>query len=108
MARCESCFVGNLREPVPRARVQTVIAPENAISDERPKLQRDGTLQFNCQVRNTTSRIESMRGGNRTSRARFDATFTRSTAIGDRLIRWQFERRQNLGKKKPGPEQFVD
>ena len=85
MARRESCFVGNLREPVPRARVQTVIAPEDAISDERPKLQRDGTLQFNCQVRNTASRIESMRGCNRTSRARFDATLTRSTAIGDWL-----------------------
>src|SRR5206468_2903366 len=104
MARCERCFVGNLREPVPRARVQTVIAPEDAISDERPKLQRNGTLQFNCQVRNTTSRIESMRGCNRTSRARFDATFTCSTAIGDWLIRWQFERRQNLREKEPCPK----
>src|SRR5438093_12617845 len=102
MARCERCFVGNLREPVPRARVKTVIAPEDAISDERPKLQRNGTLQFNCQVRNTTSRIESMPGCNRNSRARFDATLTCSTAIGDLLIRSPLNRRKNVREKKAG------
>src|SRR5947199_10448035 len=101
MARRESCFVGNLREPVPRARVQTVIAPEDAISDERPKLQRDGTLQLNCQGRNTTSRTESMRRCNPTSRPRFDATFTCSGAIGEWLLPWQVERRQSLREKAP-------
>src|SRR5437773_12404322 len=100
MARRESCFVGNLREPVPRARVQTVIAPENAISDERPKLQRDGTLQFTRQVRNTTSRIDPISACNRTSRTRFDATFTLSTPIADWLIRWQYDRRHTIRGKR--------
>src|SRR5207247_10773510 len=108
MARRGSCFVGNLHTTVPGGRLQTVVAPEDAISDERSKLQRDGTLQFNCQVRNTASRIESMRGCNRTSRTRFDATFTRSTAIGDWLIRWKFERSQNLREIEPGTKEFID
>src|SRR5882724_1774836 len=108
MARCESCFVGNLREPVPRTRVQTIIATKDPISNKRAKLQRDGALQLNRQIRDAASRIESMRSCNRTSRACFDATFTCSTAIGDRLIRWQFERRQNLREKEPCPKTFID
>src|SRR6266478_1957820 len=108
MAGCESCFVGNLCESVPRARVQTIIAAEDPISDKRAKLKRNGAFQFNCQIRNAPAGIESMRSGDCPRRARFDAALTCSATIGDWLIRQQFESRQNLREKEPGPKAFID
>src|SRR6266516_2289575 len=108
MARCESCFVRNLREPIPRARVQTIIATKDQISDKRAKLEWNRAFQFDRQIRNAAARIESMRSSNCSRRARFDATLTGSASIGDWLIRRQFECRQNLRQKEPGPKAFID
>src|SRR5881409_628621 len=41
-------------------------------------------------------------------RARFDATLTRSAAVGNWPIRRQFERRQDFREKEPCPEPFID
>src|SRR5215467_14854629 len=49
-----------------------------------------------------------MRTADRTSGTCLDATLARSAAVADRLIHRQFERRQNLREKEPGPEPFVD
>src|SRR6266436_7250898 len=108
MARCEGCFVGNLREPVPRACVQTIIATKDPISDKRAKLERNRAFQFNREIRNAAARIKSMRSSDRTGRTCFDATLTASASIGDWLIRRQFESRQNLRQKQPGPKAFID
>src|SRR4029077_2580745 len=108
LARGKSCFLRNLSEPVPGTDYQTIIATEDPISDKRAKLQRNGTLQFNRQIRDAAAGIESMRRCNRTGRARCDAALTCSAAIGGWLIRWQFERGQNLREKKPCPDLFID
>ena len=49
-----------------------------------------------------------MLSGNRTCWTRCDATFARSAAIRDGLIRRQFKRRQNFSEKKPSPEPLIN
>src|SRR5947209_14156586 len=49
-----------------------------------------------------------MRSSDRPCRARFDATLTRSAAVGNWPIRRQFERRQDFREKEPCPEPFID
>src|SRR5438876_8944288 len=100
--------MGNLSEPVPRADIQAIIAAENPIPDQWAKLQWNGAFQLDGQIRNTAARVEPMRSCDRAGRARFDATLARAAAIGDWLIRRQFQRRQDLGQKEPRPKPFID
>ncbi len=104
----KACFVRNLGEPVPGTNIQTIVATEDPISDKRSKLQRDGTLQLDCEIRNTSTRVESMRSGNCSSRARFDAALTRSAAIFDWFVGRQFKCRQNFCEKEPCSEPLID
>ena len=53
----------NLGKPVPRTRVQTVVTTENAIADEWPQFKRNGSFQFDREVRNATPRIQPMSNG---------------------------------------------
>ena len=49
-----------------------------------------------------------MRGRDCAGGTSFDTTLARSAAVRHRLVRRQFESRQNFCEKKPGPESFVD
>ena len=101
-------FARYLGKTIPRAGIKTIVATENSIADKWSKLQRDGAFKFDCQVGNAAARIQTMRRGDCAGRAGFDAALARSAAIWHRLIRRQFERRQNFREKKPCPESFVD
>src|SRR6266496_2077747 len=104
----ERCLVRNLSEAIPRTNIQAIVATEDSISDQRPKLQRNGTLQLDRQIRNAPPCIESIRSSDCSRRTRFNAALTRSTAISDWLIGRQFERRQNFREEEPGPQSFID
>src|SRR6267142_2139459 len=106
--REERRFARYLGKTIPWAGIKTIVATENSVSDQRSKLQRDGTFKFNCQIRNAAACIQAMWGRDCTGRTGFDTSLARSTAIWHGLIRRQFESRQNLCEKEPGPQVFVD
>ena len=106
--RREGCFVRNLGESIPWTDIQTIVATEDPISDERAKLQWNRTFQFDRQIRNAAARVQTMRSCDRPGRARFDAALTYPAAIRDWCVRWQFQRCQNLREKEPGAELRID
>src|SRR5450755_726622 len=84
---CGECaFARDLRESVPGTCIQAFIATVDAISDERTKIDRNGAFQLDCQIRNATTRIQSMRTRDRARRTSSHATLTFPTAIALRII----------------------
>src|SRR5205807_7873892 len=60
-SRGERAFTRNLSEPVPWAGVQTIVATENPIADQRPKVERNRAFQFDRQIRNAAARVQFVR-----------------------------------------------
>src|SRR5258707_11322738 len=56
-SRGERRFPRDFRKPIPWARVQTIVAAENAVADQRAKLERNRTFQFDREIRNAAPRI---------------------------------------------------
>src|SRR5713226_9496024 len=80
-------FARSFGEFIPWARVETIVAAENAIADERPQFERNGSFQFDREIRNTTPRIQPMGRRNRARRASGNATLASSAPIALRRVR---------------------
>jgi hypothetical protein len=104
----ERSLAGRRGEAVPRADVETRVAAVDAVTDQRPELERDRTFQLNREVGNAAPRIEVVRIRDRARRASGDATRARAAARGLRLVWRKRERRQDLAEKEPGAELRID
>src|SRR5260370_29688011 len=94
-------FARSFGEFIPWARVETIVATENVIADERPQFERNGSFQFDCEIRNATPRIEPMGRRNRACRTCGNAALAGSAAIALRRVpRRPYARQKFLRGKK--------
>src|SRR5207244_10131851 len=89
----------------------TDVTAKHMICDFRPMLCWKGASQFDREVGDAQSRIESVHvasGHNRRSGACVDTARARAAAIGRRRIRLDLDRDQLVAQKKPRPHGLVD
>lgn len=97
-----------LGESIPWAGGQAVVAPINAIADERAELDWDGAFKLDGQIGDTATGIELERGGDGVGRAGSQATCAGTAAIVFGFVRSEFERGDDFGKENPVAEASTD
>ena len=80
-----------LRELIPRADQLAIITAINAIAERRAQRNWNRTLQLNRQIRNTQTRIQLKRRGNRTRWTGTDAARARAAVFACGQINWQVD-----------------
>ena len=93
VARGEFCLVAGLRELVPRADREAIVAAIDAVADGFAKFARDRSLVLDGEIGNAAPRIELVGRGKRRGRADVEAGPARAAMIGVGLIARQIERR---------------
>src|SRR5262249_20104623 len=104
LARRELHLAAGLRELVPRAYRQTIIAAEDAVADRGTQLTRNRPLVLDREVGDATARIEAIRRGERRRRADVETGTAGAAVIDFRRVRRQIERGEDRAEKQPRPE----
>ena len=96
--------VRRLREFVPRADREAIIAAIGPVADRRAQIDGDHPLMLDCQIRNAPPGIEPVRRGKRRRRASIEAAAARPAMVGRGAIGFQIEAQIDLAEKQPGAE----
>ena len=95
-------------EPVPRAGLEAIVAPEDAVADCRAQLKGNGAFQLDRQVRDATPRIELERRGDGRRRAGSDTAGAGPAVVLLRRIGLDGERGDDFREKDPVAELTAD
>ena len=104
----ESRLAGNLGEAVPWTGVEAIVTSVNAVADEWTEVLWNRPLVFDCEVGNTSWRIDMMRARNRTGRAGRHAGRALAAVVRLGWVGLEGEGGEQLGQKKPGAEPAMD
>src|SRR6516164_411928 len=91
MPRRQLQLVAGLRELVPRAHRQAIVAAEDAVADRGAQLARNRPLVLDGEVRDAAARIEPIGRGKRRRRADGKTSTTSGAVIYLRRVRRQIE-----------------
>src|SRR6185295_14689913 len=94
-------FVRRLREFVPRAYGQAVVAAIDAVSDCLAKFARDVSLVLDREIGDAAARIEFIGRGKRVRRTDVETAPALPAMVCLRRVRINFECRENGREKKP-------
>ncbi len=103
-ARRKLRLAPGLRELVPRADRQAIVAAIDAVADLLAELARDRALVLDGEIRNAAPRIEPVGRRERFGRADVETRAARAAMIGLRRIERQFQRREQRAQKQPRAE----
>src|ERR1700730_1013683 len=88
-----------LREFVPRARREAVVAAVDAVADERAQLARDRALVLDGEIRDAAPRIELVGRGKRGGGAHVQAGAAAAAVIGFRRVGRKLQRGEETPEK---------
>ena len=108
VARGEVTFGRWFGKLVPRAEELAIITAVDAVADARPQFFRNAALEFDGQVRDTTSRIEFKGTNNRAGRANLDTCRARAAMFSDRTVDRQRQIGEQFTQEKPGARILVN
>src|SRR5882724_13417870 len=108
VARGELGLAAFLRELVPGAGRETIVAAIDAIADRLAKLVRDRSLVLDGEVGNAAPRVELVGRGKRRGRTDVETGLARAAMIGLGLVARQVERGVDRAEKQPGAEPARD
>src|SRR5919109_3019944 len=94
---CRPCF------HVIRTDLLADIAAKNVVANQGPQMAWNPALEFNRQVRNTTTSVENIRSYKRVRGTGLETQITPSTAVPNRPIISQRHTQEQLSEKKPRP-----
>src|SRR5262249_38299555 len=97
-------LVAGLRELVPRAYRQTIVAAEDAVADRGAQLARNRPRVLDGEVGDAAARIEPVGRGERRRRADVETSTTSAAVIDLRRVRRQIERGEDRAEEQPRPE----
>ena len=100
----ESRLARSLRELVPGASGETVVAAENAIAHGLAELRRDVTLMLDGEVGDAAARIDLIGRRERARRADVETPSAAAAMILFRLVRRNHGRREDRADEEPGAE----
>lgn len=106
IATGESGFSAGGGETVPRADGGAVVAPIDAVTDERAEVFGDAPFEFDGEVRNAPSGVEMVRAGDGSGGTCVDATCAGPAAVFCWGIRLDAKGREDGGKEEEGTEIF--
>jgi len=101
VARGEFCLMACLRELVPGAHREAIVAAIDAIADGFSKFARNRALVLDGEIGNAAPCVELVRRGKRGGRADIEAGPARTAMIGLRFALRQIERRKDSAEKQP-------
>ena len=104
----EAGFAGNLRETIPGAGVETIVAAVDSVADGAAKFHRYAAFVFDGEIGDTTCGGELSRAGDCLGRAGLDAGGAFSAVIAGRRVGVKFEGGEEFAEEKPGAELAVD
>ena len=101
LARRKLRLAPGLRELVPRAHRETIVAAIDAVAHQRAQLARDRTLVLDRQVRDAAPRIEPVGRREGLGRADVEAGRARAAVIGLGVVRRELERGEDRAEEQP-------
>src|SRR5262249_13490565 len=100
----ELALAACLRELVPRAYRQAIIAAEDAIADCGAEFTRDRTFVLDGEIGDATARIEPVGRGKRGGRADIETRAATTAMIDLGRVRRQLDRREDRAEEQPRAE----
>ena len=104
VARGEFCLVPGLRELVPGAHREAIVAAIDAVADGFAKFARDRALVLDGEIGDAAPRIELVGRGKRRRGADVEAGPARAAMVGLGLVLRQIEGREDRAEKQPRAE----
>ena len=100
-ARGKLRFTPGLREFVPRANRQAIVAAIDAVAEQRTQFARDRSLVLDSEIRDAAPRIETIRCGKRVSWTDVEAGAATAAMVVFGGVRRQIERGEERAQKQP-------
>src|ERR1700730_9833058 len=101
ITRGEFCFAPGLRELIPRADGEAIVAAIDAVADRLTEFVRDRTLVFDGEIGNAAPGIELVGCWKRRGRADIEAGLARAAMVGLGVIARKVRRGEDRAEKQP-------